>query len=137
MMITFMLHQQVFPTIKLDPFLDPKTMNDGTKYFAFKTFMVYQDTPLNVMMVFTDKVMSIAVPADEMITQYKNALGEMAAYLEEDEAQRLEDDFKDSLSLDEFLDEMDRNEEFMDSDISGMEQNYPIAFALGINELSF
>ena len=33
----------------------------------------------------------------------------MTAYLEEDEAQRLEDDFKDSLSLDDFLDEMDKN----------------------------
>ena len=85
--------------------------------------MVYQDTPLNVMMVFIDKVMSIAVPADEMIVQYKNALREMAAYIETDEAQRLEDDFKDSLSLDDFLDEMDKNDDFMDSDVSGMSIN--------------
>lgn len=103
--------------------LMPKTMNDGTKYFAFKTFMVYQDTPLNVIMVFSDKVMGIAVPADEMIMQYKNALGEMIAYLEEDEAQRLEDDFNDSLSLDDFLDEMDRSDDCMDSDVSGMSIN--------------
>ena len=105
--------------------LMPKTMNDGTKYFAFKTFMVYQDTPMNVIMVFTSKVMSIAVPADEMITQYKNALSEMAAYLEEDEVQRLEEDFKDSLSLDDFLDEMDMNlnDEDIDSDVSGMTIN--------------
>ena len=103
--------------------LMPKTMNDGTKYFAFKTFMVYQDTPLNVIMVFSDKVMGIAVPADEMIMQYKNALGEMIAYLEEDESQRLEDDFNDSLSLDDFLDEMDRSDDCMDSDVSGMSIN--------------
>ena len=103
--------------------LMPKTMNDGTKYFAFKTFMVYQDTPLNVIMVFSDKVMGIAVPADEMITQYKNALSEMVAYLEEDEVQRLEDDFNDSLSLDDFLDEMNKNNDCMDSDVSGMSIN--------------
>lgn len=102
-----------------------KTMNDGTKYFAFKTYMVYQDTPTNVIMVFTDKVMSIAVPTQEMVTQYANALSEMAAYLEEDEAQQLEDDFKESLSLDDFLDEMNMklNEGDIDSDISGMTIN--------------
>lgn len=102
-----------------------KTMNDGTKYFAFKTYMVYQDTPTNVIMVFTDKVMSIAVPTQEMVTQYANALSEMAAYLEEDEAQRLEDDFKESLSLDDFLEEMDMklSDEDIDSDITGMTIN--------------
>lgn len=102
-----------------------KTMNDGTKYFAFKTYMVYQDSPMNVIMVFTDKVMSIAVPTEEMVTQYANALSEMAAYLEEDEAQQLEDDFKESLSLDDFLDEMNikLNEGDIDSDTSGMTIN--------------
>lgn len=102
-----------------------KTMNDGTKYFTFKTYMVFQDSPMNVIMVFTDKVMSIAVPTEEMVTQYTNALSEMAAYLEEDEAQQLEDDFKESLSLDDFLDEMNikLNEGDIDSDISGMTIN--------------
>lgn len=102
-----------------------KTMNDGTKYFAFKTYMVYQDTPTNVIMVFTDKVMSIAVPTQEMVTQYANALSEMAAYLEEDESQQLEDDFKESLSLDDFLEEMDMklSDEDIDSDITGMTIN--------------
>lgn len=102
-----------------------KTMNDGTKYFAFKTYMVYQDTPTNVIMVFTDKVMSIAVPTQEMVTQYANALNEMAAYLEEDEAQQLEDDFKESLSLDDFLDEMDMklSDGDIDSDTTGMTIN--------------
>lgn len=102
-----------------------KTMNDGTKYFAFKTYMVYQDTPTNVIMVFTDKVMSIAVPTQEMVTQYANALSEMASYLEEEEAQQLEDDFKESLSLDDFLDEMNMklSDGDIDSDITGMTIN--------------
>ena len=105
--------------------LTGKTMNDGTKFFAFKTYMVYQDSPMNVIMVFTDKVMSIAVPTEEMVTQYNNALSEMAQYLEEDEDQQLEDDFKDSLSLDDFLDEMNikLSDGDIDSDISGMTIN--------------
>jgi hypothetical protein len=105
--------------------LTAKTMNDGTKFFAFKTYMVYQDSPMNIIMVFTDKVMSIAVPTEEMTTQYSNALKEMAEYLEEDESQQLEDDFNDSLSLDDFLDEMNikLNDGDIDSDISGMTIN--------------
>jgi hypothetical protein len=105
--------------------LTAKTMNDGTKFFAFKTYMVYQDSPMNIIMVFTDKVMSIAVPTEEMTTQYSNALKEMAEYLEEDESQQLEDDFNDSLSLDDFLDEMNikLSDGDIDSDISGMTIN--------------
>lgn len=105
--------------------LTAKTMNDGSKYFAFKTYMVFQDSPMNVIMVFTDKVVSIAVPTEEMITQYNNALGEMAKYLEEDEEQLLEDDFKESLSLDDFLDEMNikLNDDGIDSDTTGMTIN--------------
>lgn len=102
-----------------------KTMNDGTKYFTFKTYMVFQDSPMNVIMVFTDKVMSIAVPTEEMVTQYTNALSEMAAYLEDEESQQLEDDFKDSMSLDDFLDEMNvkLNDGDIDSDTTGMTIN--------------
>ena len=101
------------------------TMIDGTKYFTFKTYMVFQDSPMNVIMVFTDKVMSIAVPTEEMVTQYTNALSEMAAYLEDEEAQQLEDDFKDSMSLDDFLDEMNvkLNDGDIDSDTTGMTIN--------------
>ena len=98
----------------------PKTLNDGTKIFAFKTYMVNQDTPSNVIMIFPDKIVSIAVPADEMMTQYGNAIREMAEFLEKDEENRLEDDFNESLSLDDFLDEMDSGKDFIDSDVSGM-----------------
>ncbi len=105
--------------------LMPKTMNDGSKYYAFKTFMVYQDTPMNVIMIFSSKIMSIAVPTVEMIDQYSNALKEMADYIAEDELQKLENDHEESMSLDDFLDEMDLNKstDCMDSDISGMAIN--------------
>ena len=105
--------------------LMPKTMNDGSKYYAFKTFMVYQDTPMNVIMIFSNKIMSIAVPTVEMIDQYNGGLKEMADYIAEDEAQKLEEDYNEPMSLDDFLDEMDLNtsSDFMDSDTSGMSIN--------------
>ena len=58
------------------------TLKTGEKFFTFKTYMVYQDTPTNVIVIFTDKLMSLAVPAEEMLQQYKTALKEMANYLE-------------------------------------------------------
>lgn len=105
--------------------LMPKTMNDGSKYYAFKTFMVYQDTPLNVILIFSSKIMSIAVPTEEMIQQYSGALKEMAEYMEEDEMKRLDEDYEEPMSLDDFLDEMDLNKksDCMDSDVSGMAVN--------------
>ena len=105
--------------------LMPKTMNDGSKYYAFKTFMVYQDTPLNVIMIFSSKMMSIAIPTEEMIQQYSEALKEMAEYMEEDEMKRLDEDYEETMSLDDFLDEMDLNKksDCMDSDVSGMAVN--------------
>lgn len=105
--------------------LMPKTMNDGSKYYAFKTFMVYQDTPMNVIMIFSNKIMSIAVPTVEMVDQYNGGLKEMADYIAEDEAQKLEEDYNEPMSLDDFLDEMDLNtsSDFMDSDTSGMSIN--------------
>ena len=105
--------------------LMPKTMNDGSKYYAFKTFMVYQDTPLNVILIFSSKIMSIAVPTEEMIQQYSGALKEMAEYIEEDEMKRLNEDYEEPMSLDDFLDEMDLNKksDCMDSDVSGMAVN--------------
>ena len=54
------------------------TLKSGEKFFTFKTYMVYQDTPLNCIIIFTDKIMSLAVPAKEMIQQYSTALKEMA-----------------------------------------------------------
>ena len=47
-----------------------KDLSTGDKYYAFKTFMVYQDSPQNVIIIFFDKVMSVAVPTEEMQRQY-------------------------------------------------------------------
>lgn len=96
-----------------------KTLDNGDKYFAFKTYMVYQDTPQNVIMVFADKIVSIAIPTQDMIRQYGNAIKEMEAFRNKEE---LEEDFEDSLSLDDFLAEMEQDLE-MDSDIDGMTIN--------------
>jgi hypothetical protein len=92
-----------------------KTLDDGTKFYAFKTYMVYQDTPQNVIMVFTDKIVSLALPTKDMINQYGSAIREMETFTNKSE---LEESLQEELSLEEYLHDME-NEEF-DSDTSGM-----------------
>ena len=105
-----------------------KKFGNEQKYYAFKTYMVYQDTPQNCMVMFTDKIMSLAVPTEDRVTQDKNALGEMAEFLTEQEQKSLVDDW-DELSpeveqdLENFLREMDRDDDYIDSDTDGMIMN--------------
>lgn len=92
-----------------------KTLDDGTKFYAFKTYMVYQDTPQNVIMVFTDKIVSLALPTQDMINQYGNAIREMEMFTSKSD---LEEQIQEDLSLEEFLRDMDQED--FDSDTSGM-----------------
>lgn len=92
-----------------------KTLEDGTKFYAFKTYMVYQDTPQNVIMIFTDKIVSLALPTPEMVTQYGNAIKEMELFVSKSE---LEEQIQEDLSLEEFLRDMEQDE--FDSDTNGM-----------------
>ncbi len=100
------------------------TLKNGEKFFTFKTYMIYQDTPTNVMLIFTDKIMSLAIPVKEMVEQYRTALDEMAKYLEENYSEvLLKDDFhEDDRSLEDWLDEMNK-EDGIDSDVDGMLMN--------------
>jgi hypothetical protein len=101
-----------------------KDLTNGGKYYAFKTFMVYQDSPQNVMIVFFDKIMSVAVPTEEMYASYGAAIKEMNEYNEEQELkQKDRDEWENDLSLEDFLNEMDRDNDFMDSDVEGMIKN--------------
>jgi hypothetical protein len=77
--------------------------------------MVYQDTPQNVIMVFTDKIVSLALPTNDMINQYGNAVREMEMFTSKSE---LEESMQEELSLEEYLNEMEQDE--FDSDTSGM-----------------
>lgn len=100
------------------------TLKSGEKFFTFKTYMVYQDTPMNCIVIFTDKIMSLAIPAKEMLAQYNTALKEMASYLEENYGDSVEDDSRKDLSLDDYLDAMDDlSTESFDSDVDGMSMN--------------
>ena len=99
------------------------TLKTGEKFFTFKTYMVYQDTPTNVIVIFTDKLMSLAVPAEEMLQQYKTALKEMANYLEENYNEGVEDMSNEEMSLDEFLDDMKKESDLFDSDVTGVVSN--------------
>lgn len=101
-----------------------KDLSTGDKYYAFKTFMVYQDSPQNVIIIFFDKIMSIAVPTEEMQRQYSGAIAEMKDYNEAQELKQQErDEWEDDLSLEEFLNDMDRENDLMDSDVDGMVKN--------------
>ena len=101
-----------------------KDLSSGDKYYAFKTFMVYQDSPQNVIIIFFDKIMSIAVPTEEMQRQYSGAIAEMKDYNEAQELKQQErSEWEDDLSLEEFLNEMDRENDLMDSDVEGMVKN--------------
>ena len=100
-----------------------KDLSTGDKYYAFKTFMVYQDSPQNVIIIFFDKVMSVAVPTEEMQRQYTEAIKEMKEYNESQELKNQDDEWENDLSLEEFLNEMDRGNDFMDSDVEGMIKN--------------
>lgn len=101
-----------------------KDLSSGDKYYAFKTFMVYQDSPQNVIIIFFDKIMSIAVPTEEMQRQYTGAIAEMKDYNEAQELKQQErSEWEDDLSLEEFLNEMDRENDLMDSDTDGMVMN--------------
>ena len=95
------------------------TLKNGDKFFTFKTYMVYQDTPMNVIVIFTDKIMSLATPAKEMLDQYSMAIKEMAKYIEE----TYKDSSNEEMSLDEFLDDMDKETRLLDSDVTGMLSN--------------
>jgi Sec-independent protein translocase protein TatA len=99
------------------------TLKTGEKFFTFKTYMVYQDTPTNVIVIFTDKLMSLAVPAEEMLQQYKTALKEMANYLEENYNEGVEDMHNEEMSLEDFLDDMKKESDLFDSDVTGMVSN--------------
>jgi Sec-independent protein translocase protein TatA len=99
------------------------TLKTGEKFFTFKTYMVYQDTPTNVIVMFTDKLMSLAVPAEEMLQQYKTALKEMANYLEENYNEGVEDMHNEEMSLEDFLDDMKKESDLFDSDVTGMVSN--------------
>lgn len=101
-----------------------KDLSSGDKYYAFKTFMVYQDSPQNVIIIFFDKIMSIAVPTEEMQRQYTGAIAEMRDYNEAQELKQQErGEWEDDLSLEEFLNDMDRENDLMDSDVEGMVKN--------------
>lgn len=97
-----------------------KNLSNGDKYYAFKTYMVYQDSPRDVIMIFSDKILSLALPTQEMIRQYGNAIKEMELFSNKSE---LEDDFQEDLSLEEFLNDMEQDSLDIDSDTSGMTIN--------------
>jgi len=98
-----------------------KDTSDGYKYFTFRSFMIYQDTPLQVMLVMCDKIMAMAFPTEDMVEQYDIALKEMNEYkLSEQEAVKPK---KNNVqSLEDYLKECE-SISLLDSDVSDMIPN--------------
>lgn len=108
--------------------LHEKESVDGYKYFTFRTFMTYQDTPFSVMLIMLDKVVGIAIPSVDMKEQYETALEQMAEqlaeYHEDDEPEvRVKEAPKSNVtSIDDWIRESD-GLSLMDSDTDGMIPN--------------
>ena len=104
-----------------------KVTQDGFKFYTFRTFMVYQDTPLSVMLVMADKIMGMAIPTKEMLEQYEIAKLEMFELKESEQAddeyyntEEYDPEFADQ--LDEYINECDVISLF-DSDVSDMKKH--------------
>lgn len=102
--------------------LTEKTTSDGYKYFTFRTFMTYQDTPLSVMLIMNDKIMAVAIPSEDMLEQYNIAFDQLTEDLEKQAESEEEDDPEFQQSLDDWIDECE-NLRIMDSDVTGMIKN--------------
>lgn len=98
-----------------------KETSDGYKYFTFRTFMTYQDTPLSVMLLMNDKVMAMAIPSDDMSQQYQIAMDEMAEHI----AREIEESPEPKSNVQSIEDWLKESEKLslLDSDTDGMIPN--------------
>lgn len=102
--------------------LHEKETTDGYKYFTFRTFMTYQDTPLSVMLIMNDKVMAIAIPSNDMKEQYYAAMDQMAEHLAEYSEQEEQSPKSNVQSIEDWLAETEKMS-LLDSDTTGMLPN--------------
>jgi len=100
--------------------LQSNTAKDGSKFFTFRNFMVYQDQPQNVMLIMSDKIVAIAIPTEDMIEQYEIALEQLAnqVAMDREYGTTLLTEDEDTQTFEEFLREVD-DYRLMDSDTDG------------------
>lgn len=79
--------------------------NDGA-YTVFRPFMMFQESPTQIILLRTDKIVSAAVPLSLLYNQYMTALNEFEA---EESEHRLSD-----AELEEFLDDDPEPDDFDD-----------------------
>ena len=99
-----------------------KETSDGYKYFTFRTFMTYQDTPLSVMLLMSDKVMAMAIPSDDMKQQYEIAMDEMAEHIANEIKEEPTKQTSNVQSIEDWIKESDKLS-LLDSDTDGMIPN--------------
>ena len=62
----------------------------GIKYYSFRPWMVYQENPDDFVILNGNHVVGIAYPPDSLITQYDEAVDEMAKMYEDRQKEHLE-----------------------------------------------
>jgi len=90
---------------------------NGDKYFTFRNFLVYQDGPMDVVLLVSDKIVAMAIPTQDMVTQYDIALEQMREQVELSK-QYQEEEYGDDQTFEDFLREVD-DYRLIDSDTDG------------------
>ena len=90
---------------------------NGDKYFTFRNFLVYQDGPMDVVLLVTDKIVAMAIPTQDMVAQYDIALEQMREQVELSK-QYQEEEYGDEQTFEDFLREVD-DYRLIDSDTDG------------------
>ena len=90
---------------------------NGDKYFTFRNFLVYQDGPMDVVLLVSDKIVAMAIPTQDMVTQYDIALEQMREQVELSK-QYQEEEYSNDQTFEDFLREVD-DYRLIDSDTDG------------------
>lgn len=71
--------------------LSKRVTPDGTTYHTFGSYMIFQDRPERVILIVPDKIMSIAIPSQEMMHVYNEALAEVETSYDDESSADLDD----------------------------------------------
>jgi hypothetical protein len=83
-------------------------MGDGTKFYSFRPWMVYQENPEDILILNVNTVVGIGFPPETLLKQYHEAVNEMASLNETREQEFAE-------SIKESADKVERYLTIMDS----------------------
>jgi hypothetical protein len=89
-------------------------MGDGTKFYSFRPWMVYQEHPEDILILNINTVVGIGFPPDSLLKQYHEAVNEMAS-MNETREQEFAESLKDSVDkIERYLTVMDSGSNVID-----------------------